>query len=113
MYVIVSRLQGAFRLGCEYVLKVMRKERETLLTLLEAFVYDPLVDWTVNDEAAALRRGINAKPSACNVNAGGMKCHKKDKTKSKLHDWEAKRRHLVGKLKQCQKFWANYKLVKQ
>ena len=25
---------------------VMREERETLLTLLEAFVYDPLVDWT-------------------------------------------------------------------
>jgi len=24
----------------------MRKGRETLLTLLEAFVYDPLVDWT-------------------------------------------------------------------
>ena len=24
----------------------MREERETLLTLLEAFVYDPLVDWT-------------------------------------------------------------------
>jgi PI-3-kinase-related kinase SMG-1 len=24
----------------------MRQERETLLTLLEAFVYDPLVDWT-------------------------------------------------------------------
>lgn len=25
----------------------MRRGRETLLTLLEAFVYDPLVDWTV------------------------------------------------------------------
>lgn len=27
------------------VLKVLRRGRETLLTLLEAFVYDPLVDW--------------------------------------------------------------------
>ena len=29
----------------------MRKGRETLLTLLEAFVYDPLVDWTTANEA--------------------------------------------------------------
>lgn len=28
------------------VLSTLRKGRETLLTLLEAFVYDPLVDWT-------------------------------------------------------------------
>ena len=43
-------LQGQFRLSCEYVLKTMRKGRETLLTLLEAFVYDPLVDWTTGNE---------------------------------------------------------------
>ena len=28
------------------MIRVMRGGRETLLTLLEAFVYDPLVDWT-------------------------------------------------------------------
>ncbi|KAL7744990.1 hypothetical protein ACLKA6_007254 [Drosophila palustris] len=100
---------GAFRLGCEYVLKVMRKERETLLTLLEAFVYDPLVDWTVNDDATALRRSINAKPSASASASNEIKCHKKDKSKNKLQDWDAKKRHLVGKLKQCQKFWSKYK----
>ncbi|KAH8386774.1 hypothetical protein KR093_002440, partial [Drosophila rubida] len=117
----ITGVEGAFRLGCEYVLKVMRKERETLLTLLEAFVYDPLVDWTVNDEASAMRRAINTKPcaavaaaaaaAATAAVAGGteMKCLKKDKSKNKLHDWDAKRRHFVGKLKQCQKFWAKYK----
>lgn len=31
----------------------MKKGRETLLTLLEAFVYDPLVDWTVGAEGLA------------------------------------------------------------
>ena len=30
----------------DFHFSVMREERETLLTLLEAFVYDPLVDWT-------------------------------------------------------------------
>lgn len=39
-----------FRLACENILKTMKKGRETLLTLLEAFVYDPLVDWTVGND---------------------------------------------------------------
>ena len=42
--------QGTFRQTAEEVLKIMRKGRETLLTLLEAFVYDPLVDWTTGNE---------------------------------------------------------------
>lgn len=45
--------QGIFRMACENVLKTMRKGRETLLTLLEAFVYDPLIDWTVGGEVLA------------------------------------------------------------
>lgn len=32
------------------VIQIMRRGRETLLTLLEAFVYDPLVDWTAGGE---------------------------------------------------------------
>ncbi len=61
--------EGNFRTACEHVLRVMRKydvylaqdfnteqltdhgpcrNKETLLTLLEAFVYDPLVDWTAD-----------------------------------------------------------------
>lgn len=31
-------------------MKVLRKNKETLLTLLEAFVYDPLIDWTPGNE---------------------------------------------------------------
>nr|XP_018895690.1 PREDICTED: serine/threonine-protein kinase SMG1-like [Bemisia tabaci] len=43
-------VDGIFRLSCEHVLRVMKKGRETLLTLLEAFVYDPLIDWTLGNE---------------------------------------------------------------
>ena len=39
-------VEGLFRQSCEHTLRVLRRGRETLLTLLEAFVYDPLVDWT-------------------------------------------------------------------
>lgn len=47
----VTGVEGIFRLACEHVLRVMKKGRETLLTLLEAFVYDPLIDWTTGNEA--------------------------------------------------------------
>ncbi|XP_050301026.1 serine/threonine-protein kinase SMG1 [Anthonomus grandis grandis] len=49
----VTGVEGIFRVACENVLKTMRKGRETLLTLLEAFVYDPLIDWTVGGEVLA------------------------------------------------------------
>lgn len=31
-------------------MKTLKRGRETLLTLLEAFVYDPLVDWAVGED---------------------------------------------------------------
>ena len=34
------------------MLRILRNGRETLLTLLEAFVYDPLVDWTTGSDNA-------------------------------------------------------------
>ncbi|XP_054706809.1 serine/threonine-protein kinase SMG1-like [Uloborus diversus] len=46
----LTGVEGVFRISCEHVLKVLRRGRETLLTLLEAFVYDPLVDWTPGNE---------------------------------------------------------------
>ncbi|XP_072167614.1 serine/threonine-protein kinase SMG1-like [Diadema setosum] len=50
----ITGVEGNFRQSSEEVLKIMRKGRETLLNLLEAFVYDPLVDWTTaNDRGFA------------------------------------------------------------
>lgn len=36
----------------------MRRGRETLLTLLEAFVYDPLIDWRAGAENAIANYGV-------------------------------------------------------
>ncbi|KAF9558938.1 Serine/threonine-protein kinase smg1 [Mortierella alpina] len=43
----VTGVEGNFRIGCEQTMKVMRKNKEILVTLLEAFIYDPLVDWQI------------------------------------------------------------------
>ena len=41
----IAGVEGHFRIASEQAMWVMRRHRETLVTLLEAFVYDPLVDW--------------------------------------------------------------------
>ncbi|XP_031628998.1 serine/threonine-protein kinase Smg1 [Contarinia nasturtii] len=65
----VTGIEGTFRLACEHVLKTLKKGRETLLTLLEAFVYDPLVDWAVAEDTiggAGGGDGTNDTPSTRN-----------------------------------------------
>ncbi|KAI8897600.1 hypothetical protein BC833DRAFT_36026 [Globomyces pollinis-pini] len=54
-------VDGAFRIACEEALWVMRDNREILLTLLEAFIYDPLVDWTKQNsgEKQVLNLNVN------------------------------------------------------
>ncbi|XP_014248245.1 serine/threonine-protein kinase SMG1 isoform X2 [Cimex lectularius] len=46
----VTGIEGIYRQTCERVLEVLKSGQETLLTLLEAFVYDPLIDWTPLNE---------------------------------------------------------------
>lgn len=47
-------------------MKTLKKGRETLLTLLEAFVYDPLVDWAVGEDTIGATNNANVvdAPSA-------------------------------------------------
>ena len=45
----LTGFEGIFRFSCETVMQTLRRGKETLLTLLETFVYDPLLDWTGND----------------------------------------------------------------
>ncbi len=41
----VSGIEGNFRTTCEAVMKVMRENKESMMAVLEAFVYDPLINW--------------------------------------------------------------------
>ena len=38
--------EGPFRIACEISLRVMRQEKDLIMSVLRPFVYDPLVDWT-------------------------------------------------------------------
>lgn len=41
----VSGIEGSFRNTCEFSMKVLRENKESLMAVLEAFVYDPLITW--------------------------------------------------------------------
>ncbi|XP_059616266.1 serine/threonine-protein kinase Smg1 isoform X2 [Phlebotomus argentipes] len=60
----VTGIEGTFRLACENVLKALKRGRETLLTLLEAFVYDPLVDWAVGEDDDTTNGYVEAKQTS-------------------------------------------------
>jgi hypothetical protein len=77
----LAPFQGTFRLSCEHVLKSLKRGRETLLTLLEAFVYDPLVDWAVGED--------NATGGLANLGTGAEKGSSNATT-----DLTAARKHL-------------------
>ena len=41
----VSGIEGSFRNTCEISMQVLRDNKESLMAVLEAFVYDPLINW--------------------------------------------------------------------
>ncbi|CAO3682136.1 unnamed protein product [Rhizopus stolonifer] len=52
----VLGVDGPFRAAAEETMRVLRKHKEVLITLLDAFVYDPLVDWEYEAEEAGHRQ---------------------------------------------------------
>lgn len=43
----VSGIEGNFRNTSENVMRVLRENKESLMAVLEAFVYDPLINWRI------------------------------------------------------------------
>ncbi|ESL06235.1 phosphatidylinositol kinase related TOR-like 1 [Trypanosoma rangeli SC58] len=41
----ITGVDGVYRLTCELVMKNLRRHCENLLSILEAFIYDPLINW--------------------------------------------------------------------
>lgn len=54
--------EGVFRKICEVSLKVLRDNREPLLTILKTFIYDPLVEWkTSSSKSNEIGETVSAK----------------------------------------------------
>jgi phosphatidylinositol kinase/protein kinase (PI-3 family) len=48
----VSKIEGSYRSTCERTMSVLRDNRDSLVAMLEAFVYDPLISWRLLGQAA-------------------------------------------------------------
>ncbi|KAJ7469288.1 FAT domain-containing protein [Mycena galericulata] len=56
----VSGIEGSFRKTCEISMQVLRDNNESLMAVLEAFVYDPLINWRLMQADAEVRQGEEA-----------------------------------------------------
>ncbi|XP_045522064.1 serine/threonine-protein kinase mTOR-like [Pieris brassicae] len=45
----VTGIEGTYRFACESVMHVLHKHRDSVMAVLEAFVYDPLLNWRLID----------------------------------------------------------------
>ena len=57
----VSGIEGTFRITCEKVMTVLRENKDSLMAVLEAFVYDPLIVRLLGGKAAG-SEDDNSKP---------------------------------------------------
>ncbi|KAJ8929828.1 hypothetical protein NQ314_017426 [Rhamnusium bicolor] len=48
----VTGIDGTYRKTCESVMSVLHRNKDSLMAVLEAFVYDPLLNWRLMDTAA-------------------------------------------------------------
>merc|ERR1719223_2286690 len=48
----VSGIEGSYRSTCERTMAVLRDNKDSLVAMLEAFVYDPLISWRLLDQSA-------------------------------------------------------------
>ncbi|KAJ1957082.1 hypothetical protein EC988_001015, partial [Linderina pennispora] len=58
----ITGYEGTFRKTCEMTLRLLREHRDALMSVLEAFVHDPLVEWSRRTRSAS-------RPSASARNA--------------------------------------------
>ncbi|KAJ6236572.1 serine/threonine-protein kinase mtor [Anaeramoeba flamelloides] len=46
----VSGTEGNFRYTCKNVMKLLRENKDSVMAMLEAFVYDPLINWRLQQD---------------------------------------------------------------
>lgn len=52
----VTGIEGTYRITCEKVMTVLRNNKDSLMAVLEAFVYDPLLNWRLVDGKQSINR---------------------------------------------------------
>lgn len=64
MVLQVTGIEGTYRKTCESVMSVLRHNKDSLMAVLEAFVYDPLLNWRLMDSAPKAKRSKQTTDSS-------------------------------------------------
>lgn len=63
----VTGVEGVFRIACEITMELLRDNKDSLMSVLDAFIHDPLVEW--EDEKRKMvswgERGLNVNLHFC------------------------------------------------
>ena len=46
----ISGLEGNFRITCQAVMELLREHKQSVMAVLEALAYDPLMNWRLVEE---------------------------------------------------------------
>ncbi|CAG5108662.1 Similar to Mtor: Serine/threonine-protein kinase mTOR (Rattus norvegicus), partial [Cotesia congregata] len=57
----VTGIEGTYRKTCESVMSVLHRNKDSLMAVLEAFVYDPLLNWRLIDNNATKSKRSDAQ----------------------------------------------------
>jgi FKBP12-rapamycin complex-associated protein len=44
------KTDGIFKQTCEKIMKILRNNKESILVIIEAFRYDPLIGWKITSK---------------------------------------------------------------
>ncbi|KAL7226369.1 hypothetical protein ACSBR1_021471 [Camellia fascicularis] len=66
----ITGYEGVFLRVCEITLSVLRAHRETLMSVLETFIHDPLVEWTKSHKSSGVEvQNPHAQRAISNIEA--------------------------------------------
>ncbi|KAJ2781003.1 phosphatidylinositol kinase- protein kinase tor1 [Coemansia interrupta] len=63
----VSNIEGAFKYTAHHTMRVLRSHRDSVMAVLEAFVFDPLVSWLYTQEKEDAPPATSIAPNKHNV----------------------------------------------
>lgn len=65
----VTGIDGTYRRTCESVMSVLHRNKDSLMAVLEAFVYDPLLNWRLMDNTALKANRSKAQNDVGSISA--------------------------------------------
>jgi len=54
----VTGVEGVFRRACEVTMRILRENKDSLMSVLESFVHDPLVEWLPSKNRGKTINGV-------------------------------------------------------